>query len=68
MSELPTTVEERRGSRLDDWFAQLVRTPRRQFAWKWGGPAAVLLLAAIMRLWNLGFPHSLVFDETYYVK
>ncbi|MEG1392418.1 MAG: phospholipid carrier-dependent glycosyltransferase, partial [Aurantimicrobium sp.] len=34
----------------------------------WGAPAAVLLLAAVLRLWNLGNPHSLVFDETFYVK
>lgn len=37
-------------------------------AWTWGAPAAVLLLAAVLRLWNLGNPHSLVFDETFYVK
>ena len=36
--------------------------------WVWGGPIAVTLLAAVLRLWNLGHPHSLVFDETYYVK
>ncbi len=29
---------------------------------------AVLALAAALRLWNLGFPKKLVFDETYYVK
>jgi dolichyl-phosphate-mannose--protein O-mannosyl transferase len=28
----------------------------------------ILLLAAATRLINLGFPHKLVFDETYYVK
>ncbi|MGO2655778.1 MAG: dolichyl-phosphate-mannose--protein mannosyltransferase [Pseudoclavibacter sp.] len=32
------------------------------------GPAAVTLLAAVLRLWNLGWPNTLVFDETYYVK
>lgn len=39
-------------------------------AWllRWGGPIGVTLLAAVLRLWNLGGPHSLVFDETYYVK
>ena len=30
--------------------------------------ATVLLLAALTRLWNLGVPNKLVFDETYYVK
>ena len=34
----------------------------------WGGPLAVVLLAAGLRLWNLGVPHELVFDETFYVK
>ena len=29
---------------------------------------SVMLLAALTRLWNLGFPAKLVFDETYYVK
>ena len=27
-----------------------------------------MLVAAVVRLWNLGTPHKLVFDETYYVK
>ena len=30
--------------------------------------ASVMLIAAISRLWNLGYPKQLVFDETYYVK
>jgi dolichyl-phosphate-mannose-protein mannosyltransferase len=34
----------------------------------WAGPLAVTVLAAILRLWNLGSPHALVFDETFYVK
>ncbi len=29
---------------------------------------AILALAAVLRLWNLGYPRALVFDETYYVK
>jgi dolichyl-phosphate-mannose-protein mannosyltransferase len=35
---------------------------------RWAGPLAVIVLAASLRLWNLGSPHTLVFDETYYVK
>ena len=31
-------------------------------------PWLVILLAAFLRLWNLGYPSKLVFDETYYVK
>jgi dolichyl-phosphate-mannose--protein O-mannosyl transferase len=34
----------------------------------WLGPLAVLVVAAVLRLWNVGNPHSLVFDETFYVK
>ncbi|WP_051223175.1 dolichyl-phosphate-mannose--protein mannosyltransferase [Agrococcus lahaulensis] len=33
-----------------------------------GAPVAILALAAIVRLANLGHPGVLVFDETYYVK
>lgn len=30
--------------------------------------ALVVALGAVLRLWDLGYPHKLVFDETYYVK
>ncbi len=36
--------------------------------WTIGGPIGVLLLAAAVRLWGLGHPAALMFDETYYVK
>jgi dolichyl-phosphate-mannose--protein O-mannosyl transferase len=62
----PTPVPS--GSRLDDWWGRMLRTPLRQKLWHWGGPLGVTLLAAVLRLWNLGTPHALVFDETYYVK
>jgi dolichyl-phosphate-mannose-protein mannosyltransferase len=58
----------RTGSRLDDWWSRLISTPGRARAWFWGGPLAVTLLAAILRLVNLGHPHAIVFDETFYVK
>lgn len=32
------------------------------------GIAAIMVVAALLRFVNLGFPHKLVFDETYYVK
>jgi dolichyl-phosphate-mannose-protein mannosyltransferase len=60
--------DEPTGSRLDDWWARLLSTPLRRRLWYWGGPLAVTILAAILRLWDLGNPHSLVFDETFYVK
>lgn len=31
-------------------------------------PWMIIALAAFLRLWNLGYPKKLVFDETYYVK
>jgi dolichyl-phosphate-mannose-protein mannosyltransferase len=46
----------------------MLGTPLRQRLWFWGGPVAVTLLAAVLRLWRLGDPHSLVFDETFYMK
>ncbi|GGE83982.1 phospholipid carrier-dependent glycosyltransferase [Mycetocola zhadangensis] len=63
----PIDVEPR-GSRLDDWWGRLLSTPGRRRLWYWGGPILVTLLAAVLRLWNLGTPHALVFDETFYVK
>lgn len=36
--------------------------------WGWIGPLLVTALAALLRFWQLGRPHQLVFDETYYVK
>jgi dolichyl-phosphate-mannose--protein O-mannosyl transferase len=31
-------------------------------------PLAILVLASVLRLYNLNYPHTLNFDETYYVK
>ena len=54
------------GSRLDDWWMR--RSARTRSIVRWAAPAAVIAIAAVTRLWNLGHPHLLVFDETYYVK
>ena len=56
------------GTRIDDWWLRLLSTSGRQRAWAWGGPIFVTVLAAVLRLWGLGHPGTLVFDETYYVK
>lgn len=46
---------------------ELDATPRARFhGWLW--PLLVTAFAAVVRLWDLGRPHTLVFDETYYVK
>jgi dolichyl-phosphate-mannose--protein O-mannosyl transferase len=55
-------------SRLDRWWARATEEPRVATAWRWGVPAVVTLVAAGTRLWNLGHPRELVFDETFYVK
>ena len=64
----PAVAAHSTGTRLDAWWARMLRTPLRRRIWTWAGPIAVTILAAVLRLWNLGNPRSLVFDETYYVK
>lgn len=59
-------VHEPTGSRLDDWWMR--RSPRTRSIVRWAAPAAVVGIAAATRLWGLGHPDELVFDETYYVK
>lgn len=61
-------ASEPEGSRLDDWWARVLSTPRRRRIWYWGGPILVTVIAAVLRLWHLGDPHTVVFDETFYVK
>jgi len=34
----------------------------------WLGPLAAAVIGGLLRFWDLGNPHQLVFDETYYVK
>lgn len=34
----------------------------------WIAPTLVLAIAAVLRFWALGWPHTLVFDEIYYVR
>ena len=53
---------------LDEWCGSVLATPARRRLWAWGGPLAVTLLAAVLRLWNLGSPQELQTDETFYVK
>jgi dolichyl-phosphate-mannose-protein mannosyltransferase len=64
-SVLPTLREtdQRPRRRFDSW-SSLASRPWVRLA----GPALVLLLAAVLRFWNLGHPATLVFDETFYVK
>jgi dolichyl-phosphate-mannose--protein O-mannosyl transferase len=52
----------------DRLWDSLATTPQRERLVRSAGPIAVVLLAAGTRLWNLGNPKTLVFDETFYVK
>jgi len=36
--------------------------------WGWIGPLAVTALAFVLRVWSVGSPKRLMFDETYYAK
>lgn len=48
------------------WY--LIGWQARDALWGWVGPLLVTMLAGLLRFWQLGRPHQLVFDETYYVK
>ncbi|HCS61939.1 MAG TPA: dolichyl-phosphate-mannose--protein mannosyltransferase [Microbacterium sp.] len=47
---------------------RLLREPEWNRIIRWFAPLVVTALAAVLRLANLGHPHELMFDETYYVK
>jgi dolichyl-phosphate-mannose--protein O-mannosyl transferase len=68
VTDEPAVRSEAIGSGLDRWFARAVNTPAKLRWYTWGLPALVTVIAAVARLWALGDPHSLVFDETFYVK
>ncbi|MBD8478724.1 phospholipid carrier-dependent glycosyltransferase [Microbacterium sp. CFBP 8794] len=55
-------------TRLDRWRDAMLLDPRGLRVWRWLAPALVTVVAAVLRLIDLGNPHQLVFDETYYVK
>ena len=55
-------------TRLDRWRDALLADPRNLRLWRWLAPSLVTLVAAVLRLIDIGNPHQLVFDETYYVK
>ncbi|VXB68927.1 dolichyl-phosphate-mannose--protein mannosyltransferase [Pseudoclavibacter sp. 8L] len=57
-----------RGSVFDDLWARVTSTPRLRVRTEWILLGVVTLLAAVLRFWNLGGAHFLIFDETFYVK
>jgi dolichyl-phosphate-mannose--protein O-mannosyl transferase len=46
----------------------VIEPSRRERLWGWLGPLGVAMLALGVRLWHLGRPRTLSFDETYYAK
>jgi dolichyl-phosphate-mannose-protein mannosyltransferase len=59
------TVIELAGSRLDDWWQDLMARPGARRVWQWGGPAVVLLVAALLRLVGLGHPQQLGYEGSW---
>ncbi|WP_106814426.1 dolichyl-phosphate-mannose--protein mannosyltransferase [Microbacterium timonense] len=59
-----------RPSLYDRFARRLSEDARARRLYRWLGPAIVLVIAAVLRLWNLAAAHDLMnqFDETYYVK
>ncbi|GAB3600597.1 dolichyl-phosphate-mannose--protein mannosyltransferase [Microbacterium tumbae] len=47
---------------------RLLGDPEWERVIRWFAPLLVTTLAAVLRLTDLGHPHDLAFDETYYVK
>lgn len=52
----------------DRWRARTLADPALRRRWEWIAPLVVTVVAAVLRMFDLGHPHALVFDETYYVK
>ncbi|WP_246836258.1 dolichyl-phosphate-mannose--protein mannosyltransferase [Nesterenkonia sp. NBAIMH1] len=50
------------------WEQRLSAAPYVPGLWGWVVPVLLALLAGALRLWNLGNPRALIFDETYYAK
>lgn len=68
MTSTPGLLPEARPSLLDRFRSRMEADPALARRWSWLAPTLITLLAAVLRFWNLGHPHELVFDETYYVK
>ena len=47
---------------------RLLGEPPGQRLLGWLGPLIAAAVGGVLRFWQLGDPHQLVFDETYYVK
>ncbi|NOV97395.1 dolichyl-phosphate-mannose--protein mannosyltransferase [Isoptericola halotolerans] len=68
MRDEPATTERTLLVRLLGERRLALGATRQARALGWAGAVMITLLAAVARLWELGKPGTLVFDETYYVK
>lgn len=59
---------EERLTRYGQLRDRILRDPDWGRMLRWFAPLVVTVVAAVLRLVNLGHPHQLAFDETYYVK
>ncbi|GAA1131767.1 phospholipid carrier-dependent glycosyltransferase [Microbacterium natoriense] len=59
---------EERLTRYGQLRDSILRSPDWGRMIHWFAPLVITLLAGVLRLVNLGHPHQLAFDETYYVK
>lgn len=71
-------ARERRANRRESIRANAAAIRRRSFTagmwairapiWMWPALLIITAIGGALRLFNLDFPHRLIFDETYYVK
>ncbi|MDR6865727.1 dolichyl-phosphate-mannose--protein O-mannosyl transferase [Microbacterium resistens] len=61
----PVDLRPTRWERVRDAW---ILDPRRHRLLSWLAPTLLMLLAAVLRIPGIGSPHTLAFDETYYVK
>lgn len=59
---------EERLTRYGQLRDRIVLDPDWRRSVRWLAPLVVTAIAAVLRLINIGHPHQLAFDETYYVK
>ncbi|KHK98523.1 dolichyl-phosphate-mannose-protein mannosyltransferase [Microbacterium mangrovi] len=68
MATADLLIPDTKPSLYDRWAVRVRANARQRRLWRWLAPTLVTLLAALLRFVNLGHPHAIVFDETYYVK
>ena len=68
VTAVPSLIPSEERTRLDRWRDSLLADPRRGRLWRWLAPTLITVFAFVLRMVNVGDPHQLIFDETYYVK